>query len=73
VEVRDHHIHISVSDNGVGFPFRGHYDQAALTELGVGPTVLKSRVASLEGSLTIDSGEFGARVDITLPLSRPEP
>jgi signal transduction histidine kinase len=70
LEAKDHHVHISVSDNGLGFPFRGDYDQAALTMMGVGPTMLRSRVASLEGSLSIHSGESGARLEITLPLSR---
>ncbi|MGZ9260779.1 MAG: sensor histidine kinase [Candidatus Binatia bacterium] len=70
VEVEDHQVRISVCDNGVGFPFRGCYDEATLTALGIGPTMLKSRIASLAGSLIIHSGESGARLEITLPLSR---
>jgi signal transduction histidine kinase len=70
VELQDHQVRISVCDNGLGFPFRGYYDQATLTALGVGPTMLKSRIASLEGSLSIHSGESGARLEIILPLPR---
>jgi PAS domain S-box-containing protein len=67
----DHHARVAVSDNGCGFPFRGHYDDAALTSMGLGPAVIKSRVASLGGALNIDSSESGARLEVTLPLSPP--
>jgi PAS domain S-box-containing protein len=62
---------VTVSDNGCGFPFRGHYDDAALASTGLGPAVIKSRVASLGGALAIDSAESGARLEVTLPLSSP--
>ena len=62
---------ISICDDGLGFPFRGYYDQATLTTMGVGPAMLKSRIAFLEGSLSIHSDETGARLEITLPLSQP--
>ena len=67
----DHYARITVSDNGCGFPFRGHYDDAALTSMGLGPAVIKSRVASLGGLLNINSTESGARLEVTLPLSSP--
>jgi signal transduction histidine kinase len=72
LKLTDRQVQISVADNGVGFPFRGKYDQAALTKMGVGPAMLRSRISSLDGSLTIHSGEFGARLEISLPLSRLE-
>ena len=31
----DHNARVTVSDNGCGFPFRGHYDDAALTSRGL--------------------------------------
>jgi len=71
LKVDDHNVHIAVSDNGCGFTFRGHYNDAALTSTGLGPAVIKSRVASLGGALNIDSSESGARLEITLPLSLP--
>ena len=67
----DHNVRVTVSDNGRGFPFRGHYDDAALTSTGLGPAVIKSRVAALGGALNIDSSESGARLEVTLPLSSP--
>ena len=65
----DQSVCVTVSDNGCGFPFRGHYDDAALASMGLGPAVIKSRVASLGGALSIDSSESGARLEVTLPLS----
>jgi PAS domain S-box-containing protein len=67
----NHNAHVTISDNGCGFLFRGHYDDATLTSTGLGPAVIKSRVASLEGTLNIDSSESGARLEMTLPLSSP--
>jgi len=67
----DHNVRIAVSDNGCGFPFRGYYDATALTAAGLGPAVIKSRVASLGGALNVRSAESGARLEITLPLSSP--
>src|SRR5262249_33951044 len=67
----DHNVRIAVSDNGCGFPFRGQYDHTALAAAGLGPAVIKSRVASLGGALKVRSAESGARLEITLPLSSP--
>ena len=64
-----HNARVTISDNGCGFAFRGHYDDAALTSMGLGPAVIKSRVASLGGTLNIESSESGARLEVTLPLS----
>lgn len=58
---------ISVTDNGRGFPFHGHYSHRDLTEGELGPRTLLERVASLEGTLAIDSSASGARLDIALP------
>ncbi|HEY7164742.1 MAG TPA: sensor histidine kinase [Candidatus Binatia bacterium] len=61
-------VHLTISDNGRGFPFQGEYDHQMLTAFGVAPVVLKSRVDLLHGSLTIHSADTGADLDIRLPL-----
>ena len=71
LQADDHNVRVTLSDNGCGFPFRGHYNHAALASTGLGPSVIKSRVASLGGALNIDSSESGARLEVTLPLSSP--
>ncbi|HEX2219053.1 MAG TPA: sensor histidine kinase, partial [Gemmatimonadales bacterium] len=65
---RDDRLHLTVADDGRGFPFRGRYDLAALGLMHQGPASLKERVASLGGDLTIDSSESGARLEVSLPL-----
>jgi signal transduction histidine kinase len=61
---------ITVTDDGRGFPFRGHYDLPALTTMNLGLMTLKERIVPLGGSLAIDSTEAGARLHISLPLAR---
>ena len=65
-----HELRIVVVDNGCGFPFRGRYDAAALNALNIGPATLKERIASLQGTLVIESTGSGARLEITVPLNR---
>lgn len=72
LRVDNRQVRITVADNGRGFPFRGYYNYDALTSKGLGPAMLKSRIASLGGLLNIDSSESGAQLQITLPLSERE-
>jgi signal transduction histidine kinase len=69
--IQHDHVRITVADNGQGFPFHGQYDLATLTALQRGPVMLSERVASLGGSLRLDSSGAGARLDIRLPLLPP--
>ena len=71
LRAENEHVRILVADNGCGFSFRGCYDHAKLTEMKLGPVSLKGRIASLGGSLAIDSTDAGARLDIRLPLAGP--
>ncbi len=63
-------VHIAVTDNGRGFSFQGEYDHARLDMLQLGPVMLKDRVKSLGGTLTINSSPAGAHLDIRLPQRR---
>ena len=61
---------VSVSYQGRGFTgFSGRHDLASLNRMKVGPRTLKERVAAVDGSLVIESGEGGARVEIRIPLT----
>ncbi len=66
-DLRNGSLCVTVSDNGRGFAFRGHYDHAALAALRRGPVMLKERVNTLGGTLSIDSTAGGARLEIELP------
>jgi signal transduction histidine kinase len=63
-------LRVTVEDDGRGFGFRGRLDLAALERDGIGPRTLCERVRALGGSLLLDSGEQGTRLDIRLPLGR---
>jgi signal transduction histidine kinase len=59
---------IDVTDDGVGFPFRGQLTMEEMRERGTGPSVLAERVHSLNGNLTVESTEAGATLHISVPL-----
>jgi signal transduction histidine kinase len=64
----DQSINIVVTDDGRGFTFTGCHDHATLIENNLGPVVLRERVTSLGGSLFVESGSSGARLEINLPI-----
>jgi signal transduction histidine kinase len=68
VESADGHLRIAVSDDGHGFPFKGHFSHATLAASDVAPRSLFERVAALGGQLSIDSSERGSRVEMVLSL-----
>jgi len=69
LSVEDHQVKITVSDDGRGFPFQGRYDHATLTAQKQGPVTLRERATALGGTLTIDSADTGARLEIAIPLA----
>ncbi len=57
-----------VDDDGRGFPFSGRLTQTELDSARRGPLVIKERVRSIGGELTVESTlGGGARLEITLP------
>jgi signal transduction histidine kinase len=65
-------LHITVSDNGHGFPFEGRRDGVSLAATNLAPRMLYERTRRLGGRLVVDSGAKGARLDIEVPLSSGE-
>lgn len=58
-----------VDDDGHGFDFSGRLTHAELDAARKGPVVIKERVRSIGGELTVDSlAGRGARLEITLPF-----
>jgi signal transduction histidine kinase len=68
VHTADGKMRIEVSDDGVGFSFRGRLTLDRIRETGDGPFMLAERVAALNGDLIVDSSEAGAHVEIAVPL-----
>ena len=56
-----HQISIAVVDDGQGFPFEGRYSLADLAREQIGPRTLRERVASLGGSLELETSKKGSR------------
>ncbi|MCI0659317.1 MAG: histidine kinase, partial [Acidobacteria bacterium] len=57
-----------VDDDGRGFDFAGRLSQAELDAAHKGPLVIRERVRSIRGQLTIESYPGrGARLEITFP------
>ncbi|MEO6212601.1 MAG: histidine kinase, partial [Vicinamibacterales bacterium] len=67
--IMGHELALAVSYQGRGFAgFQGRHDLASLNEMKAGPRTLKERVTAVGGSLVIESGEGGARVEIRVPI-----
>ncbi len=64
----DGRMRIEVVDNGSGFPFHGRRTLEEIRNGAGGPFVLAQRVAALNGDMNVDSGENGARIEISIPL-----
>jgi signal transduction histidine kinase len=57
-----------IEDDGRGFEFSGRFSHVELEENRRGPLVIKQRVRSLEGELTVISkAGQGARLEIKIP------
>jgi signal transduction histidine kinase len=68
LQITHDRICVTVTDDGVGFPFRGRYDLAMLVERQVGPRSLKERIASLGGEMVLTSTASGSKLEMELPL-----
>jgi len=60
-------LHVTVADDGHGFPTPGRFTHDALVRSGAGPASLRDRAAALGGQIAIESSTAGARVELTLP------
>lgn len=67
VGLRDGQVWLCVTDDGVGFPFRGRYSLEQLVEMQAGPKSLQERVLAMGGDLLIVSAASGSTLEILLP------
>jgi signal transduction histidine kinase len=68
VELRAHDVFMVIADDGRGFAFSGRFDHDTLVQRNVGPASLRDRTAALGGTIAIQSGRTGARVELTVPV-----
>ena len=66
--VHEGEVCIDVADDGKGFPFRGRYTVPEMARRQIGPRTLRDRVASLGGSMIVDSSDRGSEIEIRLPM-----
>lgn len=60
--------HLVIQDDGKGFEFSGRLCQSELESQHKGPAVIRERVRSIEGELTVESVPgHGARLDVMIP------
>jgi len=60
--------HLVIQDDGNGFEFSGRLAQAELESQHKGPAVIRERVRSIEGELTVESVPgHGSRLDVMIP------
>jgi len=64
-------IHLRVEDRGTGIPREKLDEVSSDGTLGVGIRGMRERMRQLGGSLAIQSGENGTRVEVTLPIVQP--
>ena len=70
VERRGQILVIRIEDDGRGFPFKGRLHGAELAAMQIGPRSLRERAEMLGGNLVVASGETGATVEISIPVTR---
>jgi signal transduction histidine kinase len=60
--------HLAIQDDGTGFEFSGRLSQVDLEDQHKGPAVIRERVRSIDGELTVESlPGHGARLDVVIP------
>jgi len=72
LDLRNDRVQITVIDDGHGFGFHGRYTLETLAYRNLGPVMLRQRVATLGGTLTLESTTTGSCLEITLPLTPAE-
>jgi signal transduction histidine kinase len=61
-------LHLSIADNGGGFPVHGEFDERGLHEQKLCPMSLHERIKHLGGTLSLVSSPVGSRLSMAIPL-----
>jgi signal transduction histidine kinase len=69
IDTSEAELHVSIADDGRGFPFRGRLDHERLIAANAGPVSLRERVTALDGRLSIESTAAGSRVEFVVPVT----
>jgi signal transduction histidine kinase len=69
VHAHDAQLRVRITDDGLGFSFRGRLDHDELGGSPAAPVTLRERVTALEGRMSVESHGTGSRVEFVLPIS----
>jgi signal transduction histidine kinase len=69
VETSESALKVAITDDGLGFPFRGRLDHEELAGFSAGPVSLRERVGALDGRLSVESRPTGSRVEFVIPVA----
>jgi signal transduction histidine kinase len=68
VETNESQLKVAITDDGLGFPFRGRLEHEELAGFSAGPVSLRERVGALDGRLSVESRPTGSRVEFVIPV-----
>ena len=68
VRSTNHAVRVVVADDGRGFPFKGRVSHEQMLAGNLGPVTLRERAIALGGTISIESTNLGARVELTIPI-----
>ncbi len=68
IETSGTHLKVAITDDGLGFPFRGRLEHEELAGFTAGPVSLRERVSALSGRLSVESRPTGSRVEFVIPV-----
>jgi signal transduction histidine kinase len=68
VETNESALKVAITDDGLGFPFRGRLEHDELAGFSAGPVSLRERVGALDGRLSVESRPTGSRVEFVIPF-----
>lgn len=72
VKVHDQCVELAFADNGAGLVTPGHWEMEELAKLNLGPVMLRERVRSAGGTMSVTSSSEGTSLFISIPLAHTE-
>jgi signal transduction histidine kinase len=69
VETNGAQLKVVITDDGLGFPFRGKLEHEELAAFAAGPVSLRERVSALDGRMSVESRPTGSRVEFVIPVA----
>jgi len=69
LETQGSRLKVAITDDGLGFPFRGRLEHEELAAFAAGPVSLRERVSALDGRMSVESRPTGSRIEFVIPFA----